>query len=130
MTDTFATAINCIEGQYQQPVEEWAKQHCEVSYVDVITEYGPDKVLAQGSVKELQRVKTNAEHSHLTHGSESIVIAGHEGCSGNNVSKEEHFHQIRQCANTIAGWGMYGRVVGLWVAMSGTVEVVLDIPPK
>ncbi len=46
--DTFGTAKNCLDGRVQIPVLDWIKLHSRVQYVDMITEPGVDKVLAQG----------------------------------------------------------------------------------
>ena len=46
--ETFATAINCMDGRTQEPIISWAKKAFEVDYVDAITEPGPDKILAEG----------------------------------------------------------------------------------
>lgn len=46
MRSRFATAINCIDGRVQTPVLDWMKLHLNVDYVDLITEPGPDEVIA------------------------------------------------------------------------------------
>ncbi|MCK4433251.1 MAG: hypothetical protein KAV48_04880, partial [Methanomicrobia archaeon] len=43
----FATAINCMDGRVQIPVIEWLKRKYSASYVDMITEPGPNKILAE-----------------------------------------------------------------------------------
>jgi len=48
MASKFATAINCMDGRCQLPVIEWMKKRYGVEYVDMITEPGPDGVLAEG----------------------------------------------------------------------------------
>ena len=43
---TFATAINCMDGRVQLPVTAFLKKKYGVDYVDVITEPGPNGILA------------------------------------------------------------------------------------
>ena len=44
----FGTAISCIDGRVQQPVSDWLKLYCHVRWVDLVTEPGPDRLLAAG----------------------------------------------------------------------------------
>lgn len=46
MGRVFATAIDCIDGGAQIPVIEYIKSEHGVDFVDVVTEPGPDKILA------------------------------------------------------------------------------------
>jgi hypothetical protein len=43
----FVMAINCMDGRVQLPVIEWLKKEYEADYVDMITEPGPNKILAE-----------------------------------------------------------------------------------
>lgn len=44
---TFAAVINCMDGRTQVPVIEFMKSRCGVDYVDMVTEPGPVKILAE-----------------------------------------------------------------------------------
>jgi hypothetical protein len=48
----FATALNCMDGRVQITIIEFLKKKFKVDYVDMITEPGIDKILAEGN-KEL-----------------------------------------------------------------------------
>lgn len=48
----FATALNCMDGRVQIPIIEFLKKKFKVDYVDMITEPGIDKILAEEN-KEL-----------------------------------------------------------------------------
>jgi hypothetical protein len=123
-TGTFGTAINCIDGRAQGPVADWVKVNGNVQYVDMITEPGADKVLAQGSPSRIESIKQSALISVNAHKSGIIAIAGHHDCAANPVSKDEHVAHIRTAMQVIASWGLPVRIVGLWVNEWGYVEVV------
>lgn len=122
MKGTFATAINCIDGRVQKPVAEWMKEHCNVDYIDVITEPGADKALLDGkkSVKRSVSISINA------HNSNAVAIAGHHDCAANPCLREEHLEQISKCAEIIKGWQLQVRVLGLWVNENWKIELVCD----
>jgi hypothetical protein len=52
MRKTFATAINCIDGRTQIPLIEFIKRNYAIDYIDLITEPGPNKILAENTDKE------------------------------------------------------------------------------
>lgn len=43
----FATAINCIDGRAQMPVNEWVRKNLGADYVDTVTEPGVDKAITE-----------------------------------------------------------------------------------
>ena len=46
----FATAINCMDGRTQLPVIAYLKEKCKIDCVDMVTEAGPVKILADCKV--------------------------------------------------------------------------------
>ena len=54
----FATATNCIDGRVQQPVLNWLKRSCSVSYVDTITEPGVDRIFSETNMDIIQQLKS------------------------------------------------------------------------
>lgn len=122
---TFGTAVNCMDGRVQAPVTEWVRANFPVQYVDTITEAGPDGILAKGDPRELiESIRARALISVNAHHSGVIVVAGHAGCAGNPVSREQHIADVRQAMRVVAGWGLPVRVAGLYVGETGSVEVV------
>src|ERR671921_2840838 len=113
--DTFATAITCIDGRVQQPVADWVKLHLNVRYVDLITEPGPDKALAQAVAGILTEVLRKVWFSIKHHNSSIVVLAGHDTCAANPVSKEEHIEQIVEGVKVLVACELPARIVGLWV---------------
>ncbi|MGZ3638208.1 MAG: carbonic anhydrase [Ktedonobacterales bacterium] len=123
-TGIFGTAINCIDGRAQGPVADWVKVNGNVQYVDMITEPGADKALAQGSPSRIESIKQSVLISVNAHKSSIIAIAGHHDCAANPVSKDAHVAHIHAAMQVIASWGLPVRIAGLWVNEWGYVEVV------
>ena len=112
----FATAINCMDGRVQLPVTEFLKNKYGVDYVDMITEPGPDGILAANKDKAaIESIQRRVAISTGKHGSKHIAIVGHHDCAGNPVDKETHLAHIRSAIKTVKSWGVKAEVIGLWV---------------
>jgi hypothetical protein len=121
----FGTAINCMDGRVQMPVTNWLRNQYEVDYVDMITEPGPIKFLAEGedplvSASIQRRLEISVNH----HNSKLVAIAGHHDCAGNPVAKETQLKQIVTAIKTVEGWNFKVRVIGLWVNENWEVQEV------
>ena len=113
---TFATAINCMDGRTQLPVNEFLKNNYQVDFVDTITEPGPDKILAENSDKNIiENIKKRVLISTQKHGSKIIAIVAHADCAGNPVEKEKHLTHLKQSLDTIASWQIDAKLISLWV---------------
>jgi len=112
----FVTAINCMDGRVQIPVIEWMKKQYSADYVDMITEPGPNKILAENKPSPiLDSIKNRVEISVRKHRSSVCAIFGHFDCAGNPVEKETQIHQIKTAMKTIQSWGFPITVIGLWI---------------
>ncbi|HUT55256.1 MAG TPA: carbonic anhydrase [bacterium] len=119
----FATAINCMDGRVQLPVIAYLKERCGVDYVDMITEPGPIKLLAERTyLTRIDSVRGLVDVSINKHGSRHIAIAGHHDCAGNPVDKDTQLKQIAASIKLIKSWGHAAEVIGLWVDENGMVE--------
>jgi len=118
MEHTFATAINCMDGRAQQPVIEFMTKRYGVRYVDMITEPGPNKVLAERADQALlDSIKRRVEISVNKHGSKVIAIFGHEDCAGNPVDKDEQMIHLKKAAEHVRAWGFdVEQVEMFWVS--------------
>lgn len=121
---TFAAAINCMDGRVQSPVADWVKINFGVRYVDMVTEAGPDGILAHGPTQLIEHIRQRVLVSTGPHGSRAVVIAGHSGCAGNAVSDEQHRADVRAAMRTLATWSLPVQLVGLFVNEFGAVEVI------
>jgi hypothetical protein len=112
----FVTAINCMDGRVQLPVIDWMKKQYAADFVDMITEPGPNKILAEKNPSScVDSIKKRVEISVLKHTSKIIAITGHYDCAGNPVEKETQLHQIKNAVETIRSWSFDVLVIGLWV---------------
>jgi carbonic anhydrase len=121
----FITAINCMDGRVQLPVIEWLKDNCNAKYVDMITEAGPNLILAKGQDKKLiESIKERVEISVNGHGSGVVAIVGHYDCAGNLAEKEKQIDQIKDGIKEVESWGFDVKVMGLWVNRNWQVKKV------
>jgi hypothetical protein len=112
----FATAINCMDGRTQIPVIDFIRKKYKVDYVDMITEPGPIRVLAENTDRQtLESIKLRVGISTVKHGSEHIVIVGHHDCAGNPVEKETQVKQIIESIKTVRSWVPRAEIIGLWI---------------
>jgi hypothetical protein len=121
----FGTAINCMDGRTQLPVINWLKEKYSLDYVDMITEPGPDKMLTLGKPEQVESIKSRVLISVNAHGSETILVAAHDDCAGNPVSKDKHIAQVKECVNILRSWKLpVKNVVGVWINDKWNIEVV------
>jgi hypothetical protein len=112
----FATAISCMDGRIQIPVIDYVLRKCKVDYVDMITEPGPIRVLAENSDKStIESIKRRVAVSAGKHNSVNIVIVGHDDCAGNPVEKATQLKQILESIRTVRSWGFRAEIFGLWI---------------
>src|SRR5260221_1908910 len=87
--NTFACVINCMDGRCQNPVKNYLQENYGVDYVDMVTEPGPNKILADNSDNLIiENIKKRVAISVNHHGSKVVAIVGHFGCAGNPTEKE------------------------------------------
>jgi carbonic anhydrase len=114
--NTFATAINCMDGRVQVPVMEFLKRKYGVNYVDMITEPGHDGILAANKDQQvIDLIRKRVDISTEKHGSRYIAIVGHHDCAGNPVDRNTHIEHIRRAIETVKSWGVKAEIIGLWV---------------
>jgi hypothetical protein len=125
-TKRFVTAINCMDGLVQLPVINWMRKEYGVEYVDMITEPGPVKILAENTPNSLvESLRKRTEISVNKHGSTCIAVIGHFDCAGNPVGKEIQMEQIKKSLKTIESWGFPIKIIGLWIDEDWTVQKVM-----
>lgn len=124
--ETFATAINCMDGRTQEPIISWAKKTFEVDYVDAITEPGPDKILAGGSDTLTESIKNRVMISVNKHGSQNVIMVSHHDCAGNPVSKEEHLDQLKKSVDVISSWELGVKIIGVWIGEDWKVNKLIE----
>lgn len=120
----FVTAINCIDGRVQTNVTEWLMEQYQADFVDMITEPGADKVMAEGPAEVIEAIKNKVLISTGPHHSDLVAVVGHYDCAANPVDDAEHIAQIKKGVELVQSWGLQVKVIGLWVGDTWTVSVV------
>ncbi len=123
---TFVTAINCMDGRVQEPVISYLKKHCNADYIDMITDPGPIKYLAENTHSAItESIKNRLNTSITKHRSRLVAVIGHYDCAGNPVDKETQLTQINNSINTIQSWGYPIDIIGLWINENWTVHKII-----
>lgn len=121
----FVTAINCMDGRVQIPVIEWLRKEYGIDYIDMITEPGSNKILAEHKDSHvLESIKRRVEISVNKHASELIAIVGHYDCAGNPVEKDTQLKQVLSSIKMVKSWNFEVQIIGLWVDESWEVNKV------
>jgi len=112
----FCTAINCMDGRVQRPVNDYLRARFDAPYVDTVTEPGPNGILAERSNTDAiasieRRIGISVEH----HGSVGIAVAGHHDCAGNPAGAEKQAEHTRRAVEYIRERFPGLPVIGLWV---------------
>jgi len=115
MNDVFVTAVNCMDGRVQLPVIEWMKKKYSADYVDMVTEPGPIKHLAENNPSYVSSVKDRVEISVKKHGSKVVAVVGHYDCAGNPVEKDIQLEQLHRSIELLKTWGLNVILLELWV---------------
>lgn len=117
----FCTAINCMDGRTQLPVNEYLRRELDVEFVDTITEAGPVRILAeQQDSKEAHSILSRINISVGKHGSKTIAIVAHHDCAGNPLEKAEQLIQLESATKWISSKYPEVQIIGLWVDSSWT----------
>ena len=113
---TFVTAINCMDGRVQLPIIEYMKNRFGADYVDMITEAGPIKYLADNNDKTtVESIRKRVEISVVKHGSKVVAIVGHAGCAGNPVARDIQIKQLKRSAELAKSWGFAVQFLNFFV---------------
>jgi hypothetical protein len=123
---SFATAINCMDGRTQLPVNSWMKEKFGVDFVDTITEPGPNGVLANNKEPLVTSIKDRVLISVNGHGSRMIALVGHHDCAGNPGPKDMQLDHMMKGIEVLRSWALPVHILGLWVGEDWKVEVVYD----
>jgi len=112
----FACVINCMDGRVQDAVKEYMQKNYGVDYVDMVTEPGPNKILADNSDSVvIENIKKRVEISVGHHGSKVIAVVGHFWCAGNPTEKEEQIQHLKKAEEVVKSFGFDAEIILLWV---------------
>ncbi len=119
----FGTAINCMDGRTQLPVNDYLRKKYNLDFIDTVTEPGPVKMLAENTAGA-ESIKQRVDISIQAHGSKLIAIVAHHDCAGNPVQKETQYEQVKLALKNLSGWNYPVQLIGLWVNENWEVEPI------
>ncbi len=101
---SFCAAINCMDGRVQLPVIRYLQQRFDVAFVDMITEPGPCRILAEGSDdSRRQAIFERCDLSVAKHRAVAIAVVAHHDCAGNPVHEAVQRRQLAKSLETLRG---------------------------
>ena len=113
---SFCTAINCMDGRIQVPVNEYLRKELFVDYVDTITEAGPVRILAEEQQSALaDSILARVDISVNKHKSKAIAIVAHFDCAGNPVEEDVQLEQLESAIEFFNDEYPDVKISGLWV---------------
>jgi len=120
------TVICCIDGRIQEPIHKYFRGSFSADYVNIITEPGVNKLLAEGESSVSERIYQKVINSIDFHQSKLIVIVGHYDCAANPSSEAVHIMQIKKSLMTLQEWDLPGnpRLLGLWINENLEFEII------
>ena len=117
MTGKFATAINCMDGRAQRPVIDYIQENFGIDYVDMITEPGPNRIVAENKDSTvIESLKKRVTISVEKHHSQHILIVGHHDCAGNPVDEAEQKKHLLKAVDVVASWNFpVKEIIAIWL---------------
>lgn len=112
----FCTAINCMDGRIQIPVIKYLREKFDVEFVDIISEAGPNGILAkQENPALIESILNRLKISIENHKSVGIAVVGHYGCFGNPADQKEQSNHTKKAIQFIRNYSGNLNIIGLWV---------------
>jgi hypothetical protein len=125
---SFCTAVNCMDGRVQFPVNEYLKERFGAGYVDVVTEPGPVLVLSgQGDPDLIASIGRRVRISVEAHRSVGIAVVAHADCAGNPLERAAQLEQLSASVELLADDFPGVPVLGLWLGEDWVVEEVFTV---
>lgn len=111
-----------MDGRVQDAVKNYIKENYGVDCVDMVTEPGPNKILAENTdTAVIENIKKRVEISVHHHGSKVLAIVGHFGCAGNPTEKEEQIEHLKKAKEVVKSFGFPVEIILLWVGSDWTI---------
>jgi hypothetical protein len=114
-----------MDGRTQLPVINYLQERFNAQYVDVVSEPGPNGILAKQTDQSLvesifKRVDISLQHHH----SKGIAIVGHHDCAGNPVEKPEQIANVQEAIALLKSHYSEVEIIGLWVDENWNVHEI------
>ena len=122
---SFCAAINCMDGRVQQPVIRFLQARFGVPFVDMITEPGPNVILADRSnAFKVQSILERLAISVHNHAAVGIAIVGHHDCAGNPAPREVQIAHLHEAVRFLKTHYETLPILALWVDETWTVTEI------
>ena len=122
---SFCTAVNCMDGRVQLPVNRYLRDHFSVDHVDTITEAGPVAILsADPDSPASHSIYHRIDISVTAHHATALALVAHAGCAGNPISDSDQQRQVERCVEQLRGRYPDLTIIGLWVDGQWTVHLL------
>ena len=123
----FCTAINCMDGRVQLPVIKFLQWRFNAEYVDMISEPGPNLILAkQNNTQLVESIMARVDISVNKHGSVGLAVVGHYDCAGNPATKEEQITQVNEAIKHLRTTYHDLEMIALWVDEHWNVHEIVE----
>lgn len=121
---TFATALSCIDGRIQRPVNDFLIAEFGVSHLDTVTRAGIIKYLTASYDPATTAIVVDLDASIRAHSSKHLALVAHHDCAGNPVDDDIQLHQLEDGVAHFRRRYPELEVVGVWVGpgMDATVR--------
>ena len=124
----FCTAISCMDGRIQLPVIVYLQKYYNAEYVDMITEAGPNLILAKrNNMAAVRSIIKRIDISVHIHQSKGIAIVGHYDCARNPAKKEKQIEHIKKAISFIRQSYDKIEIIGLWVDKHWDVNLIKQV---
>ena len=120
----FGTALSCIDGRIQVPVNQFLVDRFEVDHLDTVTRAGIVKHLTSTYDSATNSIITDLEASLNKHQSANLALVAHHDCAGNPVEPDVQRAQLRDGVDYFQRRFPDLEVIGVWVGDDWTAEIV------
>lgn len=122
---SFATAINCMDGRVQLPVNRYLQDRFGAGHIDTVTEAGPVGILAREPDSEVARsIYQRVEMSLNVHHSTGLAIVAHTDCAGNPIADKAQRSELATAVHRLTERYPGVAVIGLWLGEDWSVAEI------
>ena len=122
---SFCTAISCMDGRTQLPVILYLQKYFNAEYVDMITEAGPNRIMAErNNLAGVRSIIKRIDISMTLHQSKGIAVVGHYDCAKNPADEKKQSEQTKEAIGFLRQNYDKIEIIGLWVDKNWNVKPI------